>query len=151
MKGLTEFIIDDSITASDIASTSEGNSDLDIVLSGAIPPNPAELLMEKRTATLFEELSQTYDYIIVDTAPSMLVADTLLLNKFADVTLYVVRAGYTDKRLLEFTKETIEDERLINVAMVLNDVSFNNFGYGNKYGYAYSSEDQTLFQKLFRK
>jgi len=151
MKGLTEFIIDPSLTAKDIAATSENNTNLDIVLSGAIPPNPAELLMEKRAAVVFKELSQIYDYVIVDTAPSMLVADTLLINKFADVTLYAIRAGYTDKRLLEFTQEAIDDERLVNVATVINDVSFNNFGYGNKYGYAYTSEKRTLYQKWFKR
>ncbi|MFC7357399.1 GumC family protein [Jejudonia soesokkakensis] len=148
-KGLTEYIVDATLSVNEIASESENNSHLDIILSGAIPPNPAELLMEKRVADFFNEVKKSYDYVIVDTAPSMLVADTLLINTHADVTLYVIRAGYTDKQLLEFTNEAIQDERLTNVAAVINNVSLNNFGYGNKYGYAYSVEKPSLKQRLF--
>lgn len=148
-KGLTEYIVDATVGVNEIASQSENNAHLDIILSGAIPPNPAELLMEKRVSDFFNEVKKNYDYVIVDTAPSMLVADTLLINKYADVTLYVIRAGYTDKQLLEFTNEAIQDERLTNVAAVINNVSLNNFGYGNKYGYAYSVEKPSLKQRLF--
>lgn len=148
-KGLTEYIVDAKVGVNEIASQSENNAHLDIILSGAIPPNPAELLMKKRVSDFFNEVKKNYDYVIVDTAPSMLVADTLLINKYADVTLYVIRAGYTDKQLLEFTNEAIQDERLTNVAAVINNVSLNNFGYGNKYGYAYSVEKPSLKQRLF--
>ena len=150
-KGFTEYIIDDSIRADDLASVSENHKNLSIILSGAIPPNPAELLMQERTKTFFEELHGIYDFVIVDTAPSMLVTDTILINKLADITLYVIRAGYTDKRLLEFPKDAIDDGRLANVATVLNNVDLNNFGYGNKYGYTYTSENKSLLQRIFRR
>ena len=149
-RGLTEFIIDESLTASQLASQSEYNENLSIVLSGVIPPNPAELLMQNRTSDFFKEIKQEYDYVIVDTAPSMLVTDTILINKFADITLYVVRAGYTDKRLLEFPKDAMEEGRLANIAIVLNNVDMSNFGYGNKYGYTYSNEKRTLLDRIFR-
>jgi len=149
-KGLTEFIIDDDLTVNDLAAKSVYNDNLCIVLSGVIPPNPAELLMRQRTMDFFEELKDIYDYIIVDTAPSMLVTDTVLINHLADVTLYIVRAGYTDKKLLEFPKDAVNDGRLSNVAMVLNNVDMNNFGYGNKYGYSYGSEKRSLLKRLFR-
>jgi capsular exopolysaccharide synthesis family protein len=149
--GLTEYIMDDSLTASQLASQSEYNKNLSIVLSGVIPPNPAELLMQKRTSEMFSELKQDYDYVIVDTAPSMLVTDTLLINQFADITLYVVRAGYTDKRLLEFPKDAMEEGRLSNLAIVLNNVDMSNFGYGNKYGYTYSDEKRSLRHRIFRR
>jgi capsular exopolysaccharide synthesis family protein len=149
-KGLTEYIIDHSLTISDLEAQSEYNENLSIVLSGAIPPNPAELLMLERSAEFFKELSDRFDYIIVDTAPSMLVTDTILINKLADITLYIVRAGFTDKRLLEFPKDAIEDGRLSNIAIVLNSVDMNNFGYGNKYGYTYSEEKKSLISRIFR-
>ena len=95
-----------------------------------------------------ESISSMHD-VIVDTAPSMLVTDTILINKFADVTLYVIRANYTDKKLMEFPKDAIQDGRLSNVAVVLNNVDMNNFGYGNKYGYTYSSETKSWKQRLF--
>ena len=96
-----------------------------------------------------QELKKKYDYIIVDTSPSMLVTDTLLISKYADVTIYVIKAEYTDKKLLEFPKEAVNDGKLSNVALVLNNVGVNNFGYGNKYGYAYSNEKPSLKERLF--
>ncbi len=150
-KGLTEFIIYEELQIEDVVAPSDFSPNLSIIVSGAIPPNPAELLMQKRTTTLVSELRKMYDYIILDTAPAMLVTDTILINHLSDITLYVVRAGYTDKRLLDFPKDAIEDGRLSNVAMVLNNVALNNFGYGNKYGYAYGRQEQSLWKKILKK
>ena len=147
--GLTEYIMDANLKAMDIRIPSTDNQNLDIVLSGAIPPNPAELLMSGRTEQLFDELKDVYDFIVVDTAPSMLVTDTILINKIADATLYVVRANYTEKRLLEFPKDAISDERLTNVALVLNGVARNKGGDGNKYGDSYSKEKKAFVKRLF--
>lgn len=149
-KGLTEYIVDPSLKVADLAAVSRYNENLNIVLSGVIPPNPAELLMEPRTKQFFDEIRELYDYVVVDTAPSMLVTDTIIINKLADVTLYVIRANYTEKRLLEFPKDAMDDGRLVNVAAVLNNVTMNNFGYGNKYGYSYTSEKKSLFRSIFR-
>lgn len=150
-KGLTEYIIDHAITVDELAAQSIYNDHLDIILSGAIPPNPAELLMEPRTEHFFHEIRKKYDYVIVDTAPSMLVTDTIIINKLADITLYVIRAGYTEKKLLEFPRDAIEDGRLVNVASVLNNVSMSNFGYGNKYGYTYTSEKIPWWRSMFQR
>jgi capsular exopolysaccharide synthesis family protein len=150
-RGLTEYIVDNSVTVKDIVVQSDFNENLDLVLSGAIPPNPAELLLQQRTKDFFAEIEQHYDFVIVDTAPAMLVTDTLLINKLADLTLYVVRAGVTDKRLLAFLDDAIAEGRLSNVAVVLNNVSINNFGYGNKYGYSYSNEQVSFWKRIFGK
>lgn len=150
-KGLTEYIIDDSITASELAIQSEHSKNLSIVMSGIIPPNPAELLMQPRTSKFFTEIKELFDYVIVDTAPTMLVTDTILINKLSDITLYVVRANYTDKKLLEFPLDAIKDGRLSNVALILNNVALNNFGYGNKYGYTYTEEKKSFLQRLFNR
>ena len=148
--GLTNYIIDPSVALYDIIRKSKKNDHLSIILSGDIPPNPAELLMQDRTKNLFNELKKEFDYIIVDTAPSMLVTDTILINKLADVTLYTIRAGFTDKKLLEFPKEAINDGRLSNVALVLNHVEMNNFGYGNKYGYSYTKETRPFYKRIIK-
>jgi len=147
-QGLTEYIMRQNLGIDEVIVPSEFN-DLDIVLSGVIPPNPAELLLQKRVGQFFEELKSSYDYVIVDTAPTMLVTDTLLFCKYSDVILYVIKANYTDKKLLEFPKDAVEDGRLKNVALVLNGVTMNNFGYGNKYGYAYSKEKPSLKERIF--
>ena len=103
--------------------------------------------MQERTSDLFSELREKYDYVIVDTAPSMLITDTFLISEHADATLYVMRAGYTEKRLIGFPLDSIQSKKLKNVAFVLNNVRIENLGYGNKYGYYYIKE-QTFWEKI---
>jgi len=146
-KGVVEYLVHKDSKVNNYISKSEFNTNLDLLFSGTIPPNPAELWMNNRTAELFTELREIYDYVIVDTAPSMLVTDTFLINTYADATLYVMRAGYTEKKLLKFPIDNIENKKLKNVAFVLNNVKVANLGYGNKYGYYYEKE-LTLWEKL---
>jgi tyrosine-protein kinase Etk/Wzc len=68
--------------------------------------------MNDRMEALIKELSQSYDYVIVDTAPTMIVTDTLLISPLADTTLYVTRAGFTDKKLLDFPKDLKQQGKL---------------------------------------
>lgn len=150
-KGVSDYLYDSQINIDDIITPSEANSNMDIIASGSIPPNPSELLRGDRMAKLLGELEEIYDYIIVDTAPSMLVADTFLINKYADLTLYVTRAGYTEKQLLGFAVDAKNDGKLHDVSFVLNDVEMANFGYGNKYGYAYGEEKKSFFKRLRNK
>ena len=151
-KGLTEYIIDPSMTVAEVTHRSTTHDNISIVLSGAIPPNPAELLMRDRTGQFFNEIKNEFDYVIVDTAPSLLVTDTILINKWADITLYVIRANYSDKKLLSFPKDALLEGKLENVALVLNNVDMTNFGYGNKYGYVYRSDAPSSFwQRFFSK
>ena len=77
---------------------------------------------------LIDELSHTYDYIILDTAPLMLVTDSFLISDVADVTLYVSRSKYTEKSLLDFANKSIESHKIKNVAFVLNDVDKDYLG-----------------------
>ena len=149
-QGLTEYIADESISMDSIIAKSDNLDNLNIILSGAIPPNPAELLMRERAAQFFAELKSKFDYVIVDTAPSMVVTDTLLISSIADMTLYVVRADYTEKRLVGFVTEASKDKKLKNIGVVLNGVSENNFGYGNKYGYVYGQERKPWYKRIFK-
>ena len=110
---------------------------LDIILSGIIPPNPAELLSNGRLEKLIAEAKKEYDYIIIDTAPTLLVTDTLIISQLVDTTLYLVRADYTPKKILEFSVNLSEKGKLRNMAYVINNVGFNYKGYGYSYGYNY--------------
>jgi Mrp family chromosome partitioning ATPase len=92
-----------------------------------------------------------YDFIIVDTAPTMLVTDTLLISQHADLTLYIARAEFTDKKLLNYPKELYTDKRLTNMAFVVNNVSYSNFGYGTKYGYGYGVEQESWIKRSFKR
>ena len=159
-KGLSDYLYNYDITSEEIVNLSdEGDIPIDIIYSGAIPPNPAELFMNDRMKNLLTEAEKMYDYIIVDTAPTMIVTDTLLISPLADTTLYVVRAGFTEKKLLEFPKDLKQQGKLKGLAIILNDVDYSKFSYGAKYGYAYGygygygadKEKRSLFTRLFGK
>ncbi|WP_412984126.1 GumC family protein [Pontimicrobium sp. IMCC45349] len=110
----------------------------DILISGSLPPNPAHLLTNGRFETLLEEAKDIYDYIIVDTAPTILVTDTLLISKFADATMYVTRADFTEKNLINHSIDLHKKNKLKNMAYVVNSVGANkSYGYNYGYGYGY--------------
>ncbi|WP_029036047.1 GumC family protein [Salinimicrobium xinjiangense] len=158
-KGLSDYLYDrDILPQYVIQPMNQDNIPVDVVFSGAIPPNPAELLMNDRMEELINSQKTSYDFIIVDTAPTMIVTDTLLISQLADTTLYVVRAGYTEKKLLEFPKELKQQGKLKGLAIVLNDVDYSKFSYGAKYGYSYgygygyaADEDKKGFWNFIKK
>lgn len=108
------------------------------LLSGSIPPNPTQLLTNGRFEALLEEAKQEFDYVVVDTAPTILVTDTMLISQLADATLYLVRAEFTEKNLLDFSKNLNDTGRLKNMAYVINGVGASkSYGYTYNYGYSY--------------
>ncbi len=137
-KGLSDYLYDFELIEDQVISKDQsGSIKIDMVLSGPIPPNPAELLMNERMEQLIKYASQIYDYVLVDTAPTMIVTDTLLISPLADTTLYVVRADLTDKKMLDFPKELKQQGKIKSPAIILNDVDYSKFSYGAKYGYSY--------------
>ncbi|WP_313114920.1 GumC family protein [Aequorivita sediminis] len=150
-RGVVEYLVYPETSTEDYLQPASIQKNLWLMPAGAVPPNPAELLMQDRTAKMFDELAAKFDYVVVDTAPSMLVTDTILINKFADITIYTVRAGFTYKNLLNFPLDNRKNGKLKNLAFVLNNVSMDNFGYGNKYGYTYGQTKKTFWQKMFGK
>lgn len=158
-KGVSNFLYDTSIHSRDIkmpCPNLDNNLHFDIILSGTIPPNPAELLSNGRFELLLEELKKDYDYIIVDTAPTLLVTDTTLITQFADLVLYIIRANFTEKKLLKFIHSVKHRNDSQNMAVVLNNVGQNKsygyrYSYNYGYGYGYESEHLrkvSLFHKL---
>jgi capsular exopolysaccharide synthesis family protein len=153
--GVVEYLLHPEKPLDEFIIESEAYENLSLMFSGTIPPNPAELLMTERVSVLFKDLKARYDYVIVDTAPSMLVADTFLLSDYADSTIYVSRVGYTPKNLLSFVKDKIKQKKLENVAIAINNLDVENLGYGSKYGYSYSysygygsSTRRTLWRRI---
>lgn len=151
LKGLTEFLYYETTNIEDLIHTSPFNPYLDVIYSGSIPPNPTELLSNGRYEILLDSLKGLYDYIIVDTAPLLLVTDTFLIADLADATIYVTRSGYTEKALIEFANKNIDSQKIHNVGFVLNDVKKDYFGYGNKYGYGYNAKEKTFLEKIKEK
>jgi polysaccharide biosynthesis transport protein len=115
---------------------------LDVIVSGPIPPNPSELIMNDAMGELIEELKTKYDYIILDTPPVGLVSDSLELTQYCDVTLYIVRQNFTKKEMITLLNNRINREELHNTSIILN--GFENkakYGGGYGYGYGYGSGD----------
>ena len=144
LKGLSTLIANASLEVSKdtIETLDLFNNQLDILLSGPIPPNPAELLNSKVFSNLLAELKKSYDYIIIDSAPLVLVSDTLPLLEQADLVLYTSRAHYTDKKLIPFIKGLVEDKKATNIGIVFNGIkagasSYYKYGYSYRYSYQY--------------
>ena len=136
-KGVTNYLIDTDLSVADIVQQSDLHPNLDIIQAGPIPPNPNELLMNHRMNEFFSEIRDLYDYIILDTAPVGLVSDTFLLNKFADINLYVVRIGVAKKESVRYMNSIKESKKLKNLYAVANDIDLKekNGGYGYGYGH----------------
>lgn len=111
---------------------------LDVILSGPIPPNPSELILSDAMKELIDELKQKYDYIILDTPPVGLVSDALELAQYADVTLYIVRQNYTKKDMITLLNTRVKRGELNNASIVFNGYE-NKAKYGSGYGYGYGS------------
>lgn len=150
-KGLTDFLYDENVQLDEVIHASKFNENLDVIYSGKIPPNPTELLSGRRFEELINLLKSQYQYVLVDTAPLMLVTDTFLIADLADITMYVIRSGYTEKSLLEFARKNIDSNKIKNVGFVVNDVNKDYLGYGNKYGYGYGADEKSFLQKLFQR
>lgn len=146
--GLTEYLYSDQTKLEDIIHVTSFNPHCDVIYSGMIPPNPTDLLSNGRYEKLLDDLKTKYDYIIIDTAPLLLVTDTFLFADLADATVYVTRSRYTEKSLIEFANSNIDSHKIKNVGFVLNDVDKNYYGYGNKYGYGYSAKEKNWLEKI---
>ena len=138
--GLSNYLYDPTTDWKNLINEKAFNNEyLSIIFAGVVPPNPAELLSNGRFEELLNILKKQYDYIVVDTAPTILVTDTLLISKFADLTVYVTRADHTDKKLLTYSKGLKEQGKLVNVSYVINNVGGEKgYSYGYKYSYGYT-------------
>ena len=143
-KGLSNLLSNPSIEFSSdyVMSSVLFNKEIDILLSGPIPPNPAELLGSDAFSSLLANLRELYDYIVIDSAPLVLVIDTIPRVKHADLVLYTVRANHTDKKLAPFFNSLVNDKKVNNIGVVLNGIkgganSYYKYGYGYRYSYQY--------------
>lgn len=144
--GLTNYLIDSNYDwKSTVLNKFKHLPNHSTLLAGNIPPNPAQLLSNGNFEKIISQAKEEYDYIIIDTAPTLLVTDTLLISDNADTIVYVSRSNFTEKELLNFLKDLIKEGKLKNVGLVLNGVGANaKYGYGYNYGYGYgysNSED----------
>ncbi|WP_462342398.1 GumC family protein [Phocaeicola plebeius] len=133
--GLSNYLADATLSAEDIIQHQDG---FDIIAAGAIAPNPAELLMDERLDNLVTELRRRYDYIVVDSVPVGIIADATISNRIADLTIFVARAGRLDRRQLPEIEQLYKENKLHNMALVLNGADLHRrYGYYGYYGYSY--------------
>lgn len=132
--GVTNYLSDNTVKLDDIIQHQDG---FDLVPAGILAPNPAELLMDNRLDELMNELRARYDYIIADNVPVGLVADAIIANRIADLTIFVIRAGKLDRRQLPDIEKLYQEKKLKNMALLLNGVNPERHGYGYSYGYGY--------------
>ncbi len=146
----------------------EGAENLWILPSGPVPPNPAELILNKKVKLLFDKLSQSFDYIIIDTPPIGIVSDARVLSKYSDINFYIIRQRFTLKNQMEFVDTLYTKKVLQNMALIVNDIvaeganSYYGYGrenyiyggyYGYAYGYGYNDEHdkKPIYDRLFFK
>lgn len=135
--GLTDYLVSDQAKPDSFIVPSGLSKNLDVLFSGAIAPNPNDLLDMKKFDEMIEYFKTKYQYIVMDSAPVMLVSDTLHLIENSDVVLYVVKSDYTENEMLDFAEEFQQTNHINNIAFILNNVKPENTRYGNKYGYGY--------------
>lgn len=156
-RGFSNYLHDNTLHWKDLLLNNGDNEfSFDLFLSGLIPPNPTLLLSNERFASFIDEVTAAYDIIIFDTPPTLLVSDTLMISKYADTTLFVLRSGFTEKNLLTYSKKLFKDKKIINMGYVLNDIDFSSsYGYGYNYGYGYGygreAEKKSWFQRWKKK
>lgn len=136
--GVTSFLSNSDTDLSAITQKVPDVDNLNVIVAGAIPPNPSELLLGERTEQFFNKLRESYDVIIVDSAPIAMVSDTFSLAKFGDATLFVTRANHTKRNLVKYFNEVVARKQFQNAAVVLND---SNPRLSAGYGYGYGKDD----------
>ena len=143
-RGLSDFLASKQAETSldSFIQTSNINPNLDILPSGSIPPNPTYLLSNANMDKIYSALQSKYEFIILDTAPMLLVSDSFHLIKYTDLLLYVIRADFTDVDMLEVASEINRENAEGKLAIVLNDVKNRNIShYDKKYGHGYYTDD----------
>ena len=141
--GLTTYLSNENFNdVNSLITKPETSGGLDFLLTGAIPPNPSELLMRTRFKELLEVLKQSYDMILIDSAPLLLVSDTTAILPLCDSVVYVTRSQYSEKKTFSFILNMQQRENVPPFGMVLNGMrasaaTGSNYGYKYRYSYGY--------------
>jgi capsular exopolysaccharide synthesis family protein len=139
-KGLSNFLVGDGSIKEIINNTD--HKGFDVIGSGPIPPNPIDLIGNPRMEELIQSLKQSYSTIIIDSPPLGYVSEYIILMKYTDANLYVVRSDYTNRKSLKKINKLLDRDKIANFSVLLNDVqpskeSGNYYAYGYGYGYKY--------------
>lgn len=136
--GITNLLVRQNVEWSDIQEQivpSDVHKNLELLMAGPIPPNPAELVARKTLEDVFALLRANYDIIIVDTAPVGIVTDTFAIGRVCDATIITTRADYTEKAAFNMINDLAHDKKLPNMSLIINGIDMSKKKYGYAYGY----------------
>ena len=136
--GITNLLTQQEPTAADVKKQilkSGISNNLDILMAGPIPPNPTELVARKSLDQVIDILKETYDYVLIDSAPVGLVTDTLQIGRVANATVFLCRADYTPKEAFGYINDLAKEKKLPNMCVVINGIDMSKKKYGYYYGY----------------
>lgn len=133
-KGLSDYLGGRIDNLNEIIVSDPKQKSMDILPVGTIPPNPTELLFDERLKQVIDTVRGQYDYVLIDCPPIELVADTQIIEKLADRTIFVVRAGLLERSMLAELEKIYEEKKYKNMSLILNGTE----GSGGRYGYRYS-------------
>ncbi|MCL7988644.1 polysaccharide biosynthesis tyrosine autokinase [Sphingobacterium sp. lm-10] len=158
-KGFSHYVVRPDMRLEEIVMSSGVHENVDLIQAGAIPPNPAELLVSGRAEQLMATVKEKYDYVLMDAPPVGMVTDAQLLNRYADLCLYLVRHGHTYKEQLRIPNDLVSKDKIKPIQLVVNDVKatggfYSNYGYGYGYGYGEYGQEQSSknwWQQLFKR
>lgn len=135
LPGITNYLSGRTNRLGDLIRPYTDFEQLDVITSGPVPPNPAELLLGQALDDMIAQLRERYEYIIIDTVPYGMVADAQIISRIADMCIYVIREGLMDRRRLPEIEELYASGKLPRMSVLLNDVRYKHAGYGYGYGY----------------
>lgn len=133
--GLTHYLSGKITDLSQLIHLHTDFEELDVITSGPLPPNPAELLLGESLDDLIEQLKKRYEFIIIDTVPYGMVADAQIISRVVDLCIYVIREGLMDRRRLPDVESLYTSGKLQHMSVLLNDACYKHAGYGYGYGY----------------
>lgn len=138
--GISTVVIGQTEIKDSIKRTTVEN--LDVMLSGPIPPNPSEMILSDRLKDIIDFGKENYDYVIIDTPPAGLISDSIYLMQYCDISLFVLNTKFATKRIVSGINELVEKNNVQHFSFILNGVRrkkgryyYNKYGYGYGYGY----------------
>ena len=134
-KGLSDYLGGRIDNLNEIIVTNPKQKYLDILPVGTIPPNPTELLFDDRLKQVIDTVREQYEYVLIDCPPIELVADTQIIEKLADRTIFVVRAGLLELSMLAELEKIYGEKKYKNMSLILNGTEGSGGRYGYRYGY----------------
>ena len=137
IKGLSDYLGGRIDNLNEIIVPDPKQKSMDILPVGTIPPNPTELLFDERLKQAIDTVREQYDYVLIDCPPIELVADTQIIEKLADRTIFVIRAGLLERSMLAELEKIYDEKKYKNMSLVLNGSEGNGGRYGYRYGYHY--------------